>query len=194
MRIILAFGVLLLSSPVNAACDTSQYNLIYMQKAYNEFNSDPNKQTAFVFFNSIPSTFCEFNEIYGWRRDNPGPLYELQLHGTLENLSDYIDADELALKYVSLASEGQWDADNIGALHDAYRTHLINNPRYVVVKVMLLPKHKRKNAMAFLFNIFHPSADVLDEGEKKEVCAISVQFCEELSLVEKELLAEEEHH
>ncbi len=165
----------------------------YKRNAHNNFLKTPNTYTARAFFNSMPSKFSEFNEIYGYPGE-PGPLYELNMYESLPLLKKYIPLSQLADKYVALASEGAWDADNVNYLHNAYRELLVKEPKYVVTGIMTLPRQKRKNAMALLFNIFHPSNDILDESEKKDVCAISMQFCEELSLVERELLAEEEHH
>ncbi len=165
-----------------------------MLEVHDKFRSDPNLKNAEIFFNSIPSRFCEFNKIYGYPDDKAGPLYGIYLHDTLPKLESFISAEKLIPKYVALASEAKWDADSVNALQEAYYELFLKKPSLVINAIMSLSKTKRKAAITFIFDGPHPSNTILNDDKKKNVCAINQQFCLELYQVEKELLEKEREH
>jgi hypothetical protein len=184
------------SSPVWAECDISKFDIDYMQEVHDKYKNDPNVKNAEEFFNSIPSRFCEFNKVYGGTEDGdefkPGPLYELDMHETLPKLESFISDKKLISKYVSLASEAEWYADNVNALKYAYYELFLKKPNLVIKNIMSLPKTKRKTATTFLFDGPHPT--ILNDDKKKELCNIDEQFCLILNPVQEEMLQKEHNH
>jgi len=182
----------LLSSQVWAECDISKFNINYMRNVHDKFEDNPNLKNATMFFGSIPDRFCEFNKIYGYPGHKEGPLYRLDLHETLPKLESFIPTKKLVSKYIALASEAKWDADNVNALQDAYHDLFLKKPDLVIKEIMGLPETKRKKAITFIFDGPHPSNTILHGDEKNKICEINHQFCFELNQIEKELLKEEE--
>ena len=191
LRIIFIF---MFSTSAWAACDISKFDIAELRDIHEQFKNSPTSVTANKFFTSLPENFCYFNEIYGYPRNTAGPLYGVPLYATLPKLTAFISHEKLTKKYVSLASESEWEADNVNALQHSYHKLFLTKPNIVIKEILLLPNQKREKAIVFLFDGPHPSKSFLKEREKREICSLNKVFCKELNKVEKSLLKKEHKH
>lgn len=186
--------LIMFSSSALADCDISKFDIKHMRESHEQFKIEPNKENANTFYTSLPNKFCVYNEIYGYPRGSAGPLYGLALYKTLPSLASFIKPEILAKKYVSLASEGKWDADSVNFLKHSYNKLFINNPTIVINQIEPLSKSKRKTAISFLFDGPHPRKSFISSKLKNEICVSNKKFCLELNQVEANLIANEHRH
>ncbi len=186
--------VFLLFAPLTwGSCDISSFNTSDIRRLHEDFIAKPNANSAIEFFNSIPNKFCEFNGIYGYNK-KAGPLYEIQLYETFDKLALFIDSETLQNKYIILASEAHWNADNVNYLKHSYNALFLKIPQYSIERILKLPKSKRATAISFLFDGPHPSQSILRGKNKARICDLNQEFCLLLNSVEKKLLAHEHEH
>lgn len=185
---------LVLLSPIAwATCDVSNYDIENMKLVHQEFSDNPNKKSAESVLKIFPNRFCEFNALYGYDVD-AGPLYFVPLHDQLDTLLKYVSPEQIIEKYVAIASEGRWYADNIGTLQYSYRNMLLKYPEIIIDKILSLPKENISTAIAFFFDGPHPSQTIIKGEKKNNVCVLNQDFCEILTIVEKQLLEKEHNH
>lgn len=181
----------LIGSESALVCDTKGYSHENMRTQHEIFSQHANNKTANAFFNSIPEQFCVFNKFYGYEDHDDeltfGILYNVPLHKTLPLLRQYISEDRRITKYVRLASQGKWYADNVGFLQNEYFHIFESNAQAVIRAIMALPTSRRKTATRFLFDNPHPQ--ILKKAEKDKLCRIDAEFCTILNILAAEFNA-----
>ncbi|MFK8033936.1 MAG: hypothetical protein AB8B94_07305 [Hyphomicrobiales bacterium] len=190
--LIVTIGIVAAPQFSHASCDIPNEDISLLKAAEAKFRNMPTIETADEFFNLLPDQFCKFNQIYGWIDDAPAPLYEPPLFQSLANLAEFKPANELAMKYVGLASEAKWFPDNISALQSAYHELFLRETDIVVENINRLPTDEAEIAVRFLFDGPHPTASFLDPQDKRIACQISAPFCMLLNSSEEQLSAEED--
>ena len=130
--------ILMFSTSAWATCDISKIDINNLRIVHEQFENNPNSQTANAFFSSIPENFCYFNEIYGYPRNTAGPLNGIALYATLPKLASFINHKVLTKKYVALASESKWEADSVNYLQHSYYELFLEDPNLVIKEISIL--------------------------------------------------------
>jgi hypothetical protein len=91
-------------------------------------NGDMAKQQ---FFDAFPNTFKELNELYGYEKDKPAPLYEnadQHIHDLFNNLTNINDTLYYK-KIITIAIGAHWEADAIGEFQDGLQKRILDKPQ-----------------------------------------------------------------
>lgn len=192
--LLVVIGVLAPIHFANANCDITKADLPSLKEAESNFRASPSAGNAELFLDQIPNRFCKFNLIFGWIDDAPTPLYEVPLHLSLTELAQFIPAATLVKKYVALASQAAWEADNVNALQSAYYELFLEHPEIVINEILALQSEEADTAVRFLFDGPHPNSSFLDASEKRKICQLSAKFCALLNAAERKLTDETHAH
>jgi hypothetical protein len=158
-------------------------------------DSEHGEEHAIRFFRAIPTSFGCFNEIFGYPRDQPGPLYsDPQLHDLFPRLAAAVPQREYARKLVRLAVGGHWEADQTGALQEAVRAVLEEAPAMFVGELKQLGDAQEYSVWQFLFGGPHPSNVPLSAEQKRRICSLSRRSCTLEAKAYSAALVKEEHH
>ncbi len=155
--------------------------------------ANPSVLTAHGFLESLPQQFDEFDLLYGYD-ETPGPLYEVPLYDLLPKLTQFLTPEEIADKYVALASGAKWDADNVNYLQGAYLNLFDDHTRVVSERIVGLPQKQQAVAIRFLFDGPHPSNKPLSATTRIKLQLIDRELLIKADEIYKELLAEELEH
>lgn len=180
--------------PAWASCILKEGRVEKLKLAAEQFEAAPNFENAAQFFELVPDDFCEFNLIYGYSNGQAAPLYDSGLYEILPALQKFLEPGDLLKKYVSLAADAYWDADNVSILQYEYHQIFLSVPSEAIAMIQSLPEEQRHKAIRFLFDGPHPSNSFFNVEERALVCEINLDFCLELSVIENELLIEERQH
>lgn len=197
---ILCLGLTIAHTPATAArCDVSGYDLAQLVQAEEELAAKSTQENGERLLQLLPSRFCEFQSIYGYTEQGDdtsfGPLYARGLHAVFPRLLEVVPETMLAEKLVGLASEAQWQADNVNALQSVFEELFEAHPQLVVGKIMYLPPQQSHAAIRFLYEGHEPPSQYfLSEQARAPLCQESARFCAILKQVEAELVEEYKHH
>ena len=157
--------------------------------------SNLGEESARRFFRAMPDSFGCFNEVFGYPREAPGPLYdEPQRHFLFPQMAVAVPRQAFALKLVRLSVGARWEADQTGALQHAVRTVLDETPVVFVGELKKLDATAEYSVWRFLFGASHPSNELLTPELKKQLCSLSQRSCELHAKAYAAALAVEEHH
>jgi hypothetical protein len=190
---ILFIGLSVAHTPVMAAkCDISQYDLAQLVQAEEDLAAKSTRENGERLLQLLPSRFCEFQSIYGFTEQGDdtsfGPLYARGLHSVFPRLLEVVPETELA-------SEAQWQVDNVNALQSAFEELFEAHPQLVVGKIMDLPPQQSHTAIRFLYEGHEPPSQYfLSVPDRAPLCRESARFCTILKRVEAELVEEHKHH
>jgi len=147
-----------------------------------------------AFFQALPSDFACFNRIFGYG-DSPAPLYsEPQLHDLFPKIAAVVPEQDYAKKLIGLSINGQWEADQTGALKNAVRAQLDKNPRFFVSVLSKLTADAERSVWSFLFSAPHPSNEPLSRDVQKQVCDVSARSCKQSKQVYARAVSDEHTH
>lgn len=102
-------------SIINADAQNNSDRKHDLQEAYGIVINDKSSESWTLFFNLFPSTFEEFDSIFGYRGDQMGPLsdeYEQYIYLFIE-AQNHIKESVYNNKLIEIAKDGIWDADAV---------------------------------------------------------------------------------
>jgi hypothetical protein len=147
-----------------------------------------------AFFQALPPDFACFNRLFGYG-DGPAPLYsEPQLHDLFPKIAVVVPEQDYAKKLIGLSVNGQWEADQTGALQDAVRAQLDKNPRFFVSVLSKLTADAERSVWSFLFGAPHPSNEPLSRDVQKQMCDVSARSCKQSKQVYARAVSNEHTH
>jgi hypothetical protein len=115
------------------------------------------------FFYEFPNTFGELDEIYGYNKNKPAPLYrEAQTHiiGLFNNLNEIINDTVYYKKIVAIAIGGHWDGDAINYFQNGLIQKVDSNPKLIAHLLKNMPDKKIKSFWFFYFDGPHPKKQI----------------------------------
>ena len=152
----------------------------YFMKA-NDDNCNIWDKKYFYFF---PSSFADYNELFGYKR----PLYRgYYKYLKLLDRNDCIDLSAYVEKFINLGIEGEWEADAIGDLQNLIKKKFNENTELFF---QLLSKRKDNYIYAFFKFIF--DGPIIGNFEERwlihkskfpKVCDIMVKAYNDLKII-----------
>ena len=163
-------------------CKVSSEQVDHVKSAYQQLSHEPSQDTAQAFFNQLPARFCEFEQLFGYDDiKGAAPLYELSLYPLFDTLNQYIAPELLAARYVDLAKDAKWQADNVNYLQRAYRQLLLHDTQAVQRHLNRLEPAARTHALAFLLEGPSLKGQRFSQAELQTICEQAAQLCSELN-------------
>ncbi len=152
----------------------------------------PSPSSLSSFFEALPSDFACFDHLFGYH-GGPGPLYsEPQLYLLFPGMRAAVEREAYVRKLVSLSINGQWQADQTGALRGAVHFTLETDTGLFVRLANKLPAEQEATVWWFLFSSIHPQA--LTPELQKKVCQGSDRSCRLSKKAYTRAEAEEHNH
>lgn len=114
------------------------------------------------FFNEFPSTFREFDALYGYRNGTAAPLYHeaeshiIGLFNSMEVVNDTLYYNKL----ISIAIGGEWDADAVNFFQGKLGDRVCKNMALTVYLLDKLPIEKVRSFWFFYFDGVHPKKQI----------------------------------
>ncbi|MBC7398323.1 MAG: hypothetical protein H7289_00145 [Mucilaginibacter sp.] len=112
------------------------------------------------FFNEFPNTFKELNELYGYEKDKPAPLYYdglehiYELFNNLKSINDTL----YYKKIVSIAKGARYDADAVSYFQSGLRDKVLANPKLILFILKNKPEKEVIGFWSFYFDYENSSA------------------------------------
>lgn len=108
---------------------------------------------------ALPSTFDEFDKIFGYSSTNKGELSDgVSIISRIQN-NNHLDVNLLCEKLVSIAASpnSHWQADQIGYVHDTLLFRVTANPKIIFTLLNKLDRKSTEQFWHFAFDGPHPS-------------------------------------
>ncbi|MFC4221161.1 hypothetical protein [Flagellimonas marina] len=140
-----------------------QDSILFLKKYYDQFEKNNDSISEVKFFSGFPSTFKEFNALYGYD-DEKGemPLYfdgdkHLEKYSEIRKyVSDSVYYDKL----INIACQGEWEADNVNFLQDILIEKMKDNPQTIIDLLQSKSQTEVLSFWKFYFDGPHPVHEV----------------------------------
>ena len=120
---------------------------------------------AEVFLKTFPSTFAEFNYLYGYGQSTDfGPLYtDAEDHlAILQDLDQYVDLTDYVIKLVNIAKDGHWYADAVNIFQKLVRNKADKHLDIFIQQLKQMSDLEIKGFWIFFFDERYPETKLSD--------------------------------
>lgn len=182
---ILSIGIILMTLTTcqdanQANCDKEaiSQHVNNLKTATARLNSDQNSDEALEsFFQALPDSFECFNAVFGYESE-PAPFYfEPQLYDLFPKMELVVYPQAYIRKLVTLAINGRWAPDQIGALQATVHTAIKKNPVEFTNELEALSELQEASVWRFIFDGPHPSNLALTTTVLDQICSTSARSC-----------------